>query len=187
MVTTEIKPINTEYKGYKFRSRLEARWAVFFDSIGTSWEYETEGYEFADGTRYLPDFSLSSKEIGTYFIEIKPNHAKVEEIHKASQLAKNFETVVMIMVGDPYESFMNSVKQSASISIDQYGHILPVEGFFFLVCAGLITPLKYIDLVNQARKDGDLKKCFEVVKDEIAKCFTGVKKARAARFEFGEA
>lgn len=53
-----IKPIETEYKGYKFRSRLEARWAVFFDSMGIEWEYETEGYVLKDGTKYLPDFLL---------------------------------------------------------------------------------------------------------------------------------
>ena len=29
-----IKAIETEYNGYKFRSRLEARWAVFFDALG---------------------------------------------------------------------------------------------------------------------------------------------------------
>ena len=28
-----LKPIDTEYKGYRFRSRLEARWAVFFDAM----------------------------------------------------------------------------------------------------------------------------------------------------------
>lgn len=33
-----IKPIETKYKGYRFRSRLEARWAVFFDALGISWE-----------------------------------------------------------------------------------------------------------------------------------------------------
>jgi len=44
-----IKAINTEYKGYKFRSRLEARWAVYFDSLGIKWEYEIEGFEFEDG------------------------------------------------------------------------------------------------------------------------------------------
>ena len=53
-----IKAIETEYKGYRFRSRLEARWAVFFDAIGAKWEYEPEGYELADGTMYLPDFVL---------------------------------------------------------------------------------------------------------------------------------
>ena len=34
-----IKAIDTVYNGYKFRSRLEARWAVFFDEIGI--EYRT--------------------------------------------------------------------------------------------------------------------------------------------------
>lgn len=32
-----IKPIKTQYKGYRFRSRLEARWAVFFDACGVKW------------------------------------------------------------------------------------------------------------------------------------------------------
>lgn len=37
---SEIKPIQTRYKGYHFRSRLEARWAVFFDALGIAWKYE---------------------------------------------------------------------------------------------------------------------------------------------------
>lgn len=36
--------IETVYKGYRFRSRLEARWAVFFDYLKIRWEYEPEGY-----------------------------------------------------------------------------------------------------------------------------------------------
>lgn len=52
-----IKAIETSYKGYRFRSRLEARWAVFFDNLDINWEYELEGFEF-DGIRYLPDFYL---------------------------------------------------------------------------------------------------------------------------------
>jgi hypothetical protein len=35
-VSTEIKAIETSYKGYRFRSRLEARWAVFFDALDQS-------------------------------------------------------------------------------------------------------------------------------------------------------
>ena len=56
-----IKPIETIYNGYRFRSRLEARWAVFFDAMRIRYEYEYEGYEikFDDTTlRYLPDFWL---------------------------------------------------------------------------------------------------------------------------------
>lgn len=54
----EIKPIETIYKGYRFRSRLEARWAVFFDALGVDWEYEPEGFELPSGRRYLPDFRV---------------------------------------------------------------------------------------------------------------------------------
>ena len=51
-----MKAIETEYKGYKFRSRLEARWAVFFDIIGIRWEYEPAGIVLSEGPPYLPDF-----------------------------------------------------------------------------------------------------------------------------------
>lgn len=54
-----IKAIETTYGGYRFRSRLEARWAVFMDSLGIGWEYEPEGYETSAG-RYLPDFRIVS-------------------------------------------------------------------------------------------------------------------------------
>ena len=58
----EIKAIETEYNGYKFRSRLEARWAVFFDAAGIKYEYEPEGFEIKVNSeemyRYLPDFYL---------------------------------------------------------------------------------------------------------------------------------
>lgn len=55
--TPEIKPIETEYAGHRFRSRLEARWAVAFDLLCLQWRYEAEGYDL-DGVRYLPDFHL---------------------------------------------------------------------------------------------------------------------------------
>ena len=53
-----MKAIETFYKGYRFRSRLEARWAVFFDACGVKWEYEPEGFDLGDGLYYLPDFLL---------------------------------------------------------------------------------------------------------------------------------
>lgn len=54
----DIKPIETFYNGYRFRSRLEARYAVFFDAAGIKYEYEPEGYYLPDGSMYLPDFYL---------------------------------------------------------------------------------------------------------------------------------
>lgn len=53
-----IKPLDTLYDGHYFRSRTEARWAVFFNALGIKYEYEPEGYKLEDGTCYLPDFWL---------------------------------------------------------------------------------------------------------------------------------
>lgn len=64
----EIKAIETEYNGYRFRSRLEARWAVFFDSLDIDYEYEPEGFVLEDGSKYLPDFYLPTHEL---YVEVK--------------------------------------------------------------------------------------------------------------------
>jgi len=64
-----IKAIETAYKGYNFRSRLEARWAVFFDTLGIEWEYEFEGYDLGEEGYYLPDFWLPQIDC---WIEVKP-------------------------------------------------------------------------------------------------------------------
>lgn len=79
-----IQAIETVYKGYRFRSRLEARWAVFFDEIGVKWEYEKEGYELDSG-RYLPDFYLPDFK---FWIEVK-GEKKIMEMDKLSELAKS--------------------------------------------------------------------------------------------------
>lgn len=73
---TRPAAIETEYAGYFFRSRLEARWAVFFDQLGIRWEYEPEGYETPFG-RYLPDFRiyLRKPEHPTALFEVKPESA----------------------------------------------------------------------------------------------------------------
>lgn len=64
-----VRAIETRFAGCHFRSRLEARWAVFFDAVGIRWHYEPEGYELPSG-RYLPDFSLP--ELDLHF-EVKPD------------------------------------------------------------------------------------------------------------------
>lgn len=76
----EIKAIQTEYNGHKFRSRLEARWCVFFDTAKIRYEYEPEGYETEDGTRYLPDFYLPDFDL---YVEVKRDtEAGIDEIIK---------------------------------------------------------------------------------------------------------
>lgn len=62
-----MKAIETFYNGYRFRSRLEARWAVFFDSLRIPYLYEPEGF-LIHGVRYLPDFYLPDSK---QFFEVK--------------------------------------------------------------------------------------------------------------------
>lgn len=85
-----IKAIETEYKGYRFRSRLEARWAVFFDACGVRWEYEPEGFDLGDGLYYLPDFLLhdvlfrDSDKLHDLWVEVKGQMT----VHDAEKIIK---------------------------------------------------------------------------------------------------
>lgn len=63
-----IKAIPAAFNGITYRSRLEARWAVFFDCIGLQALYEWEGYQTPHGW-YLPDFYFPTIES---WFEIKP-------------------------------------------------------------------------------------------------------------------
>ena len=68
----EIKAIETIYNGRRYHSRLEARWAVFFDSLGIRFEYEPEGFVLSNGMAYLPDFFLPDIGAGI-FAEVRAN------------------------------------------------------------------------------------------------------------------
>ena len=102
---SEIKAIETYYKGYRFRSRLEARWAVFFDAAGIKYEYEPEGFDL-DGVWYLPDFYLPWFKC---YVEIKPNNS--DEINDAEEkLWRLFrgkgDCCCMLCVGSPADNNM---------------------------------------------------------------------------------
>ena len=81
------KAIETKYKGYRFRSRLEARWAVFFDALGIVYCYEEQGYEVRldGGTvfRWLPDFYLP--DYGCH-VEVKGGKVEASDSEKMGWL-----------------------------------------------------------------------------------------------------
>ncbi len=95
-----IRAIETPYNGYKFRSRLEARWAVFFDALGIKYEYEPEGFETSAG-RYLPDFRLP--ELG-YWAEVKGfNDHLRKDLDKVEAFVIEQKTAVVILSDLPYD------------------------------------------------------------------------------------
>lgn len=96
----KIKPIETRYDGILFRSRTEARWAVFFNTIGFRYEYEKEGYALKSGW-YLPDFYLP--DIG-YWLEVKGEEPTAEEVCRCGFLFEATGKPVLIAPGAPQPS-----------------------------------------------------------------------------------
>lgn len=101
-----MKAIETKYKGYRFRSRLEARWAVFFDALGLQWEYEPEGFDLGEAGWYLPDFYLP--QLGAW-LEIKPSNGDRNEVRRQligmveAGVAKNAKAWGLF--GDPLSAY----------------------------------------------------------------------------------
>ena len=95
--------IQTKYHGVLFRSRIEARWAVFYDALGIEWEYEKEGYQLPGNLgAYLPDFWIPSLSC---WIEIKGANPSKAERDKCEALATITNHVVYLFYGKiPYPS-----------------------------------------------------------------------------------
>ena len=106
-----IKPIETKYNGYKFRSRLEARWAVFFDSTGIIYQYEPEGFDLGRYGWYLPDFYLPQYNA---YVEIKPlyldqdkwNADRQQIMDKCEILFAKTDRWTLLCFGDPLDNRM---------------------------------------------------------------------------------
>lgn len=104
----DIKPIETVYNGYRFRSRLEARWAVFFDAAGIPYDYEPEGFKLENGKRYLPDFYLPWFKA---FVEVKRKNLSEQENDEAEEKCNLLYTdgpdcIVLLCKGDPVDMDM---------------------------------------------------------------------------------
>lgn len=95
---SDLKPIETQYNGYRFRSRLEARWAVFFDSLSIPYEYEKEGFDLGDAGWYLPDFWLPQQRC---WVEIRPAD-QYDFDRPCCRLAGESQTRVLYVAGNPW-------------------------------------------------------------------------------------
>lgn len=88
------KAIQTRYRGYEFRSRLEAKWACFFDLCGWRWAYEPP-----ELPGWIPDFA-----VGDYatLVEVRPYfdshlwHERREAI-----MASGYRGRVILLGADP--------------------------------------------------------------------------------------
>lgn len=95
--------IPTEWNGIAFRSRLEARWAIFFDALKPKlpYEYEPELISTPFGA-YLPDFWLPT--LHTFWI-VKPDKISEEELAKVNWIGEQGYGIFIVEGGIP-ETFV---------------------------------------------------------------------------------
>ncbi|MDD5049632.1 MAG: hypothetical protein PHH49_08570 [Candidatus Omnitrophica bacterium] len=168
----EIKAIETRYRGYRFRSRLEARWAVYFDELGLKWEYEMEGFDLGEAGYYLPDFWLPQVRM---WAEVKANDFNDAENTKARALAEATGRPVLRLVGPPdfktylaWEPPMEDWMEEYDYLISMY-HNYPTDEHRFYSNSGYIPCWNF----EGEWPDSGVRRAIE--------------KSRSARFEHGEA
>lgn len=110
------KAIETAWRGYRFRSRLEARWAVFFEAMGWQWEFEPEGFEAETGERYLPDFLVRLSPSSAVWLEVKPGDYVERVLSGAPDEVRDLRRMlatmpgVLILTGPPeWRGYLNAI------------------------------------------------------------------------------
>lgn len=93
-----MQAIETKYHGHKFRSRTEARWAVFFDALGIKWDYEKDGFDLGEQGMYLPDFWLPESKV---YAEVKGQEFTTQEVNRCRILALRSSYPVVMLAGSP--------------------------------------------------------------------------------------
>jgi hypothetical protein len=76
------------YAGVRFRSTLEADWAVTLDGLNVIWQYEPEAVRLPSGTLYRPDFYLP--KIATW-LEVKgPSVGGLDKTRELAEAVSHF-------------------------------------------------------------------------------------------------
>ena len=212
-MSEQIKAIETVYKGFRFRSRLEARWAVFFDTANIPYEYETEGFELPDGTRYLPDFYLPQYD---WYVEVKPpRNGAWEDLKRASRFVGEKIKVLLLLGNIPpkkdielwhyYAMYFNTLRREVRIEKCCFDVALaadqePYTGLEISTWLGvdreqswnisflLHKPEKVLTAIHDREIGREFPWCETFADDEerIKMLAKPYEKARQARFEYGE-
>jgi hypothetical protein len=103
-----IAAIPTLYRGRMYRSRLEARWAAFFDRLG--WAYEYEPFDLG---AWSPDFLLTSPM--EVLVEVKPIEHLDKEVTAKMLDATNGENLLLTRVAPVDVSSFLEIGWSAGV------------------------------------------------------------------------
>jgi hypothetical protein len=180
-----IQAIETRYKGYRFRSRLEARWAVFFDTLGIRWEYEKEGYNLGEVGLYLPDFWLPNvghrgTRIHGVWLEIKGQAPTSIEDQKCFALTRMTGSPTFLFVGMPGDDDNNNEGGYEYVYSSEDGGGWD-SGMCFMRCYN--DRCKHIKIEFYEGSYMVCPKCDSQCDDEHPQVQAAISAARGARFE----
>jgi len=82
----------TQYNGVNYRSRLEAKWAAFFDVL--EWKFQ---YEPIDFSGWSPDFLIMGHR--NVYVEVKPIVVSIEPVEIIDKLLSSGCNDEMLIVG----------------------------------------------------------------------------------------
>lgn len=121
MHSRRIKSIPTTYNGRCYRSRTEARWAVFFDALAVRFVYEPGPHRLPSGV-YVPDFWLP--DLGSY-AEVKPGCGfTFGERTRCRELADAYPARgVLLLPGAPCHQAWQQLQAGAVLDVSL--HLLP--------------------------------------------------------------
>lgn len=127
----EIKAIPTEYNNHTFRSRMEARWALFFDVLGVKWTYEPDVYDIGDGQKYFPDFYFPEYD---FFAEIKPTEFNEIEERKWIKFCNINKKPLLLLIGNPHAKISKLYLPIQYINYSSWTGYREVIPFICLYC-----------------------------------------------------
>lgn len=171
-----MQPIETTYKGCRFRSSLEARWAVYFDAVGLRWDYEWQSIALGNGAVCLPDFWL--KDIGRW-AEVQPGPFSKDELSLCLELVRSTGRECLLLPGLPAVQGYTMVRDLEVAAVDM-GNDLERELLNapeFALCPLRLEDLIFLPWWPIPRGEGN---------PEVARIERAVSAALSARFEYGE-
>lgn len=181
-----IKALDTYYDGKMFRSRLEARWAVFFDLCGVNYEYEPGGFDLGNGLKYLPDFLLHDVVFNhagysrgnDLYVEVKGYMDKLSA-EKVKAFSKEYPVLVVTELpkSDDLWSLVDELENSKVINDVAPYNFETVDGDYFGAYPG-------IDLDGDFNLFGADSTYLDSM--DVKPTILAYRKARCKRFDHGD-
>lgn len=161
----------TYYHNRRYRSRLEATWAVFMDLVG--WEYEYESYDLK---QYSPDFIIytynpTTKRKDKLLIEVKPycsfNDFEINKVTSKIEksLCNNYNAKILLLGEHLFRDSIDPNHITNSLILGWIG--VPINKTEYQYTEAIIEcddfynisrnqPLDFYYILNQTKSSGQI-------------------------------